>query len=99
MAEELALIRSHHERLDGTGYPDGLKGEQILQLVRILSIADVYDALTSSRAYRPAWEVARALDYLVENRGTQFDAQLVDEWVAMISEGKQLRPGTGELKI
>lgn len=85
MAPELAVIRSHHERLDGKGYPDGLSIQQIPLLVRILSVADVYDALTSARAYRPAWSEADALGYLQENRGTQFDPELVDAWVKMKS--------------
>jgi HD-GYP domain-containing protein (c-di-GMP phosphodiesterase class II) len=85
MAPELAVIRSHHERLDGKGYPDRLTTQQIPLLVKILSVADVYDALTSARAYRPAWSEKDALSYLQENRGTQFDAELVDAWVKMKS--------------
>jgi HD-GYP domain-containing protein (c-di-GMP phosphodiesterase class II) len=91
MAPELAVIRSHHERLDGKGYPDGLTLEQIPLLVRILSVSDVYDALTSARAYRPAWPEAEALNYLQENRGTQFDPELVDAWVKM-RNGKTGKP-------
>lgn len=92
MAPELAVIRSHHERLDGKGYPDGLSIKQIPLLVRILSVADVYDALTSARAYRPAWSETDALGYLQENRGTQFDPELVDAWLKM-KNGKSPAPG------
>ena len=53
------LIRHHHEKLDGSGYPDGLKGDEISPLVRILSVADVYDALTTERPYRPKKSKAR----------------------------------------
>lgn len=84
MPPELAVIRSHHERLDGKGYPDGLTADQIPQLVRILSVVDVWDALTSARAYRPAWPEEEALKYLMENRGSQFDGELVDAWVRVV---------------
>lgn len=85
MAPELAVIRSHHERLDGAGYPDGLGGDKIPLLVRILSVIDVWDALTSARAYRPAWPEAEALEYLQQNQGTQFDPQLVDAWTGVVT--------------
>jgi HD-GYP domain-containing protein (c-di-GMP phosphodiesterase class II) len=84
MSPELAVIRSHHERLDGRGYPDGLRAEQIPLLVRILSVIDVWDALTSARAYRPAWPEAEALNYLTENSGSQFDADLVNTWIKLV---------------
>lgn len=83
MASELDVIRSHHERLDGNGYPDGLAAEKIPMLARLLSVVDVWDALTSSRSYRPAWPEAEAINYLIENRGSQFDPKLVDAWVAL----------------
>lgn len=83
MPQELAVIRSHHERPDGKGYPDGLNLEQIPNLVKILSVVDVYDALTSARAYRPAWTETEALNYLQENRGGQFEPGLVDAWLKL----------------
>jgi HD-GYP domain-containing protein (c-di-GMP phosphodiesterase class II) len=55
LREALTVIRQHHERFDGRGYPDGLAGEQISLAARIVAVADVWDALTSDRAYRPAW--------------------------------------------
>jgi putative two-component system response regulator len=58
------IIRNHHERLDGSGYPDGLSGEQIPLLARVLQIADIFDALTSPRAYKPAYPATRALQIL-----------------------------------
>jgi putative nucleotidyltransferase with HDIG domain len=88
MPAELAVIRSHHERLDGSGYPDGLKENEIPQLVRILSVVDVWDALTSARAYREAWGREEALDYLMQNRGTQFDPKLVNRWVELQNKKK-----------
>ena len=83
MPQELAVIRSHHERPDGKGYPDKLNLEQIPALVKILSVVDVYDALTSARAYRPAWTETEALGYLQENRGSQFEPNLVDAWLKL----------------
>jgi len=66
LAPVLPIIRHHHERWDGTGYPDGLRGNQIPLLARIVQIADIYDALTSPRAYKPALEPARALRLIEE---------------------------------
>ncbi len=58
------IVRSHHERLDGTGYPDGLRGDAVPLLAQIMGIVDVYDALTTERPYKPAWPIERALDEL-----------------------------------
>jgi putative two-component system response regulator len=69
---------SHHERWDGTGYPHGLKGESIPLLGRIMAIADVYDALTSMRPYKPAYSHEEAIKIIKEGKGTQFDPTLVD---------------------
>lgn len=84
MPPELAVIRSHHERIDGKGYPDGIGVEELPLSVRILSVIDVWDALTSARAYRPAWSDEDALQYLRDNRGSQLDPQLVDAWVTLV---------------
>jgi putative nucleotidyltransferase with HDIG domain len=81
MKPELEIVRSHHERLDGTGYPDGLRNQEIPALAKIVSIVDVFDALTTERSYRPAWSQAKALDYLLENKQKQFDPNYVDTWV------------------
>ncbi len=80
MKEELSIIRSHHEKWDGSGYPDQLKGNAIPFCARIVSVADVYDALTSERSYRKAWTHLEAIKYLKENKGTHFDPQCVDAW-------------------
>jgi putative two-component system response regulator len=69
----LAAIRGHHERFDGGGYPDGLRGEDIPYLARVLTVADCYDALTSSRAYRQALSRQKALEIIGSGIGTQFD--------------------------
>lgn len=73
---EIAL--AHHEKFDGTGYPFGLKGQQIPLSARIVAIADVFDALTSARPYKEAWSLAQAFDYLLEQSGKHFDPELVD---------------------
>lgn len=75
LAAEIAL--THHERWNGTGYPQGLKGEQIPLAGRIAAVADVFDALTSLRPYKRAWSLQHAFSYLYENAGTQFDPSCI----------------------
>lgn len=72
------IVRHHHERMDGRGYPDGLKGEEISLASRIVAIADAFDAMTSQRAYRSKIKAIEAIEQLKYNRGTQFDANIVD---------------------
>lgn len=67
----------HHERMDGKGYPQGLYGNQIPLFPRIIGVADVYDALTSNRPYREAWQKEKALDYIQKNVDTMFDSDIV----------------------
>ncbi|MCE5208214.1 MAG: transporter substrate-binding domain-containing protein [Chloroflexi bacterium] len=76
----------HHEKWDGTGYPRGLKGLQIPLAARIFSIIDVWDALTSNRPYRPAWEQSRALEYIEQQSGSHFDPQVVSAFLSVMSE-------------
>lgn len=83
MMDELGIIRSHHERWDGTGYPDQLKAEEIPLLARIVAVADVYDALTSNRAYRKAWSHQEVIQLLIEGRNTHFDERCVDAWIRL----------------
>jgi putative nucleotidyltransferase with HDIG domain len=75
--EIVAIVRSHHERLDGRGYPDGLDGDGIPLGARIIAVADTFDALTSTRSYRPAATHKRALDILRKEAGTQLDGAAV----------------------
>ena len=82
-SEELGVVRSHHERWDGHGYPDRLAGEAIPHLARLLSIADVYDALTSQRSYRDAWSHERANAHIREQAGIMFDPSLVAVWLQL----------------
>jgi len=79
-------IRSHHEQWCGHGYPDGLKGEQIPLMARIISIADSYDAMTSDRVYRKAPGVEFALDQITNGAGVQFDPDLAPVFVSLIRE-------------
>lgn len=76
------LVRQHHERQDGKGYPDGLGGGQLGVPARIIIIADAYDALTSDRPYRKGMPHDRAISILRENKGTQFDPELLDIFIA-----------------
>jgi putative nucleotidyltransferase with HDIG domain len=83
MKDELEIIRGHHERWDGRGYPDRLEGERIPLLARIVAVADVYDALTSHRAYRKAMTHETAMAILTEQRGSHFDPACIDAWVRL----------------
>jgi two-component system, response regulator RpfG len=78
---EIAL--AHHERYDGTGYPYALKGKDIPLSARIVALADVFDALTSVRPYKEAWDIGKALDYISEESGKHFDPDLVDAMLSM----------------
>jgi len=80
------IIRQHHERLDGTGYPDGLKGEAILKEARILIVADIVEAMASHRPYRPALGLDAALNEITKGRGIAFDAEAVDACIALFRE-------------
>lgn len=82
----LEIPRYHHERWDGSGYPSGLKGEDIPLAARIFAVADVYDALTSKRPYREAWSRRKALDYIKSLRGEHFDPQIVDIFCEFLHE-------------
>lgn len=85
-----SVIRGHHERYDGTGYPDRLKGEAINIFSQIICVADSYDAMTSTRAYRRARTRAEALEEIRKNRGTQFDPRVVDAFLALVED--EVRP-------
>ncbi len=77
------IIRHHHERWDGTGYPDKLKGEEIPLLSRIITVADVFDALTTDRPYRPAYDLKKALKIMIEERGKIFDPEILDAFLTI----------------
>ncbi|MBW2108598.1 MAG: hypothetical protein JRI36_08050, partial [Deltaproteobacteria bacterium] len=82
------ITRQHHEWFDGTGYPDGLAGDQITLGARILAVADVFDALTSDRPYRAGMPVQRAIKIISEGRGTQFDPSVVEAFLRVIGSTK-----------
>ncbi|MCS7305624.1 MAG: HD domain-containing protein [Thermoguttaceae bacterium] len=81
---QLMMIYQHHERLNGRGYPVGLVGEEIHPWAKICAIADVFDALTSARPYRPPDPLDHVLEYLQQRAGSDFDAEMVRCWVAKI---------------
>ncbi|KOS63542.1 hypothetical protein AN161_06880 [Lysinibacillus sp. FJAT-14222] len=78
------IIKYHHENWDGTGYPMGLKGEEIPFEARVISIVDVYDALVSDRAYKKAWTKEEALSYLKEQKAIKFDPHLVEVFIEKV---------------
>ena len=90
----MPAVRSHHERWDGGGYPDGLKGEDIPLGGRILAVADVYDALTTDRAYRPGWPHDQAVQHLKDNAGSHFDPVIVTAFLAVLERSPRLHIGS-----
>jgi putative two-component system response regulator len=86
LSAALPVIRHHHERYDGSGYPEGLRGQEIPLLARIFSIVDAFDALTHQRPYNTVLSVDRALDDLIANKGKLFDPQVVDVFVDMLHQ-------------
>jgi putative nucleotidyltransferase with HDIG domain len=86
-SDHLAIVELHHERLDGRGYPHGLKGDAIPLLARIVHVADTFDAITSARAYRPARSTGEALDELWRYVDTDFDRQVV-EAITLVCRGQ-----------
>lgn len=84
LRDVLPIIAAHHERVDGNGYPLGLRGDEIPLGARILAVADTFEALTADRAYRAALEPEQALHVLLQGRGTQWDAAVVDTFVRMM---------------
>ena len=76
--EGLGVVRSHHERWDGAGYPDGLAGDEITEAARIFAVADALDAMTSDRPYRKALTWESAVEEIAEQRGRHFDPEVVD---------------------
>lgn len=84
---EMEIIRHHHEKFDGTGYPDGLKAQEIPFLARILSVADSYDAMASNRAYRKRLSEAEIMEILRKGSGSQFDPGIVMLFLEMLGKG------------
>jgi response regulator RpfG family c-di-GMP phosphodiesterase/putative methionine-R-sulfoxide reductase with GAF domain len=82
----LAIPYAHHEKWDGTGYPRGLKGDEIPLEARVFAVVDVWDALTSDRPYRPAWPKDKARGFIREQAGTHFDPRVADMFLNLIAE-------------
>jgi HD-GYP domain-containing protein (c-di-GMP phosphodiesterase class II) len=80
----ISIPYCHHEKWDGSGYPRGLQGEQIPLAARIFAVVDVFDALTSNRPYRPAWEKEKAIEYICEQAGKHFDPAVVEVFLKMV---------------
>ncbi len=94
LAEATLIVRHHHERWDGSGYPDGLKGEQIPLAARVFAIADTLDALTTDRPYRPASGWAEARQVIRAHAGTQFDPAIVAAYETVPDEAfERIRTG------
>ena len=94
----LAVVRSHHERLDGRGSPDGLRGDAIPFEARLVSVADAFDAMTSDRSYRRSLTVQQALRELEEGKGVQFDGEIVNAFLRAYPEGTALPIPTPQLQ-
>jgi len=92
LLKALDIPYCHHEKWDGSGYPRGLKGTNIPLSARVFSVVDVYDALTSERRYRAAWPAEKALAYIRERAGTEFDPSVVEAFVKMVAK-EESQPG------
>lgn len=98
----LSVLAGHHERLDGQGYPQGLQGEQLDLPVRMAGIVDVYDALTADRCYKPAMPTSHALRILLQGSGSQFDSQLVQQYIKCLGiypVGSLVKLASGRLAL
>lgn len=90
LAAVTPIVRAHHERWDGEGYPDGLAGEDIPRLGRLLSVADAFDDMTSDKPYRRAVSVDAALAELQEHASTQFDPDITDAFLQVQPQLRRL---------
>jgi HD-GYP domain-containing protein (c-di-GMP phosphodiesterase class II) len=95
MQDVTTLIYHHHERMDGQGYPDGLVGDQIPFLARIICLADSYEAMTSNRSYRNSLPLEKVMSTLEQGAGTQWDKDLTVAWMSIVEREK---PGYAQLK-
>jgi len=96
LQESLTAILHHHERFDGTGYPGRLAGSKIPFIARVVAVADVWDALTSDRSYRPGWPPAEALAHLRAGAGTHFDEVVVDAFLSLAADWGYVSGGDGD---
>jgi len=89
--EVVPLVEYHHERIDGRGYPHGLKGEEIPFLARIISVADAFDAMTSDRVYRTKMDLSQAIEQLEKGKNTQFDEYIVEVFVKLLENFPKMK--------
>ncbi len=88
--EVVPIVKCHHERIDGKGYPEGLKGEEIPFLARIIAVADAFDAMMSDRHYRSKLKFAEAKNQLIQGAGTQFDKEIIEKFIEQLSDFNQM---------
>ena len=85
------IVQCHHERLDGKGYPQGISGDQIPVMARIISVVDAFDAMTSDRHYRPRLDLEKAKAQLISGKGTQFDEEIVDTFIHVLNNYEEMK--------
>ena len=90
-AEQASIAKSHHEKWDGTGYPDKLSGESIPIEGRITAVSDVFDALTTERPYKKPWPIEKVIELLKEESGKSFDPTLIDIFIDNLDEVMQIK--------
>lgn len=98
----VSIARWHHERLDGQGYPDGLKGPELDRFVRLSTICDVYDALTTTRSYKPKMDFAKAINIILQGCGRQFDPEIAHEFIRRVGRypvGSFVTLSSGEIAV
>ena len=88
LEQALDIPYCHHEKWDGTGYPRGLKGEEIPLPARIFAIVDVWDALSSDRPYRKAWDREDVIQYVIDDSGKHFDPRVVNAFLTLVGKGE-----------
>jgi len=96
------IILSHHEKVDGSGYPKGLIGDEIHEFARIVAITDVFDALTSDRCYRKKWSTNKAIDFLIANANSHFDINILNTFIQKVSlypNGTLVKLSTGAIAV
>lgn len=97
LGDAVGIVRSHHERWDGRGYPQGIKGEDIYLPARIFMLADTFDAMTTTRPYRRALPIEVALQEIEDHAGTQFDPEFARAWIDIVEEAERRGSSVTEL--